>query len=163
MGLETGHRRVQQVSALRESERDPLSVVVTARDDAAGLAAIRREWDPELSAATRKPEREKLYSAMRELIVNARPLHAGLTRGDVVGALAVFLLVCATTLPAVLPFLFVSNDWLALRISNFLLVALLFLAGYRWAAHIDRSPWLTGLALVALGLALVGVAIAFGG
>jgi VIT1/CCC1 family predicted Fe2+/Mn2+ transporter len=100
---------------------------------------------------------------MRELIVNARPLHAGLTRGDVVGALAVFLLVCATTLPAVLPFLFVSNDWLALRISNFLLVALLFLAGYRWAAHIDRSPWLTGLALVALGLALVGVAIAFGG
>jgi VIT1/CCC1 family predicted Fe2+/Mn2+ transporter len=140
-----------------------LSAVVTARDDAAGLAAIRREWDPELSAATRKPEREKLYSAMRELIVNARPLHAGLTRGDVVGALAVFLLVCATTLPAVLPFLFVSNDWLALRISNFLLVALLFLAGYRWAAHIDRSPWLTGLALVALGLALVGVAIAFGG
>jgi VIT1/CCC1 family predicted Fe2+/Mn2+ transporter len=100
---------------------------------------------------------------MRELALNTKRLPAKLRREDIEGAFAIFILVCATTIPAILPFFFLRSDWLALRVSNLLLVALLFLAGYRWARHIDANPLFTGLALVALGLVLVTCAIALGG
>lgn len=130
--------------------------------DAAGVA-IRQEWDPILTEVTREEDRERLYGAMRQLALNAKPLSAGLTYNDLKGAVAIFVLVCGTTTPAILPFLFLRDDWLALRVSNLLLLALLYLAGHRWAKDIDANPSLTGLALVALGLALVGLAIALGG
>lgn len=52
---------------------------------------------------------------------------------------------------------------MALRVSNLLLLAVLFVAGYHWAKEIDANPWLTGFVLVALGLALVGLAVTLGG
>jgi hypothetical protein len=60
------------------------------------------------------------------------------------------------------PLLRLGNDWLALRISNLLLLAALFVTGSRWAREIDANPLLTGFALAALGLALVGIAVALG-
>jgi hypothetical protein len=140
-----------------------LRSVQIARDADAAQDAIRQEWEPILLEATREQDRERLYSAMRELALNAKPLPAKLRRDDIKGAIAIFILVCATTIPAILPFLFLRNDWLALRISNLFLVVLLFLTGYRWARSIDANPTLTGLALVALGLVLVTCAIALGG
>jgi VIT1/CCC1 family predicted Fe2+/Mn2+ transporter len=137
--------------------------VQLAPDADAAQAAIREEWEPILLDVAREQDRERLYGAMRELALNAKPSPARLRRDDIKGALAIFILVCATAVPAILPFLFLRSDWLALRISNLLLVTLLFLAGYRWGASIDANPALTGLALVALGLALVGCAIALGG
>jgi len=47
--------------------------------------------------------------------------------------------------------------------SNLLVVLLLFIIGYRWAKHVDAEPWLAGLALTVIGLALVAVAILLGG
>ncbi|WP_374547365.1 VIT1/CCC1 transporter family protein [Rhodoblastus sp.] len=137
--------------------------VQLARNEEDARSAIRQEWEPILAETTRPEDRERLYDAMRRLSLNARPLPAGLRRGDLRGAAGIFLLVSATSLPAILPFLFLGNEWLALRVSNFLLVALLFVAGYRWATIIDADPWRTGLTLVALGLALVAIAIALGG
>jgi VIT1/CCC1 family predicted Fe2+/Mn2+ transporter len=77
--------------------------------------------------------------------------------------LAVFVLVAATAVPAALPFLLVDDPHLALRLSNGLLVALLFAVGYRWARFVDLNPWVAGLTLTALGVILVAVAIALGG
>jgi VIT1/CCC1 family predicted Fe2+/Mn2+ transporter len=148
---------------LRSSRRRFLRRVQLARDDDAAETVVRREWEPILLEVTREEDRERLYSAMRKLALNAKPLNARLTRDDLGGALAIFILVCATATPATLPFLFLPNDWLTLRVSNLLLAALLFVAGYRWAMVIDASPSLTGLALVVLGLALVGLATALGG
>jgi hypothetical protein len=79
------------------------------------------------------------------------------------GALAVLLLVTATALPAAAPFFVVRDLQLALRISNWLLVALLFVVGRRWARHTDASPWGAGLASMGLGVLLVAIAIALGG
>jgi hypothetical protein len=137
--------------------------VQRAHDADAANAAIRQEWEPILIEVSKEEDRERLYEAMRQLALNAKPLGAGLRRNDLMGAVAIFVLVCATTTPAILPFLFLSSDWLALRLSNLLLLGLLFLAGYRWAKDIDANPSLTGLALAALGLALVGIAITLGG
>ena len=69
----------------------------------------------------------------------------------------------ATTLPAVLPFPFVRDPWLALRISNLLLIGCVFVVGFHWAQYVNANPWLAGLALTGLGLALVAIAMALGG
>ena len=88
---------------------------------------------------------------------------AKLTKEDFYGALACFWLVFASCLPAALPFLIFSEPRFALRVSNFLLIALLFLVGRKWAKYAGTNQLLAGLLMVAIGLALVGTAILLGG
>jgi hypothetical protein len=58
----------------------------------------------------------------------------------------------------------IQEPWRALRVSNLLLVALLFWVGQEWGknAHV-RQPWRIGFVFLVIGLALVSVAIALGG
>ena len=51
----------------------------------------------------------------------------------------------------------------AMRVSNSIAIALLFLAGYAFGRVAEYRPWLTGLAMVVLGAVLVGLTIALGG
>ena len=75
------------------------------------MATIRHELDPELEAITRPEDRERLYRDIHVLLANGKPLRTGVTCDDLIGALMIFCLVFATTLPAVLPFLFVRDPW----------------------------------------------------
>lgn len=134
-----------------------------APDAASALAAIRREMESGLESVTEPDDRERLYRSVHALIEHGIPAPVRLRRDDWLGAFAVFLLVTATALPAAAPFAVVANPHLALRISNWLLVALLFVVGRRWARHTDASPWAAGLAAMGLGVLLVAVAIALGG
>jgi VIT1/CCC1 family predicted Fe2+/Mn2+ transporter len=52
---------------------------------------------------------------------------------------------------------------LALRLSNAVAIAMLFVCGYAFGRCAGFRPWSTGLSMVAIGAALVGVAIALGG
>ena len=138
--------------------------IAAAPTEAAALAAIRRDLDPYLASVTQLPDREHLYRSIRNALVHGRlPRRAGLLRADLLGALEVFGVVVVAALPAVLPLLIIDHPWLALRVSNLLVVGLLFVVGYHWAKYVDASPWWAGLGLTALGLALVGVAILLGG
>ena len=67
------------------------------------------------------------------------------------------------TIPAAVPFLLVAEPWRALRLSNLFLVGMLFVVGFQWGKHAYVSRWGAGLAFLAVGLVLVGVAIALGG
>ena len=93
------------------------------------------------SRLTREQDRERLYSAMRELVLNAKPLPAKLRRDDIKGAIAILIWLCNYG-SGHLPVPVFAERWLALRVSNLLLVALLFLAGYplgslyRFESHI---------------------------
>ena len=86
-----------------------------------------------------------------------------LTKEDLYGALACFLLVFISCLPAAVPFLIFSKPAFALRVSNFLLIGMLFLVGQKWAQYAHTNRLVAGLAMVTIGLALVGVAILLGG
>jgi VIT1/CCC1 family predicted Fe2+/Mn2+ transporter len=86
-----------------------------------------------------------------------------LTRDDWRGALAVFLLVVLSTFPVVIPFLFIRNVQVAVRASNLVAIVMLFACGHFLARHGGYHPLRTGLAMVVLGLLLVGIAIALGG
>jgi VIT1/CCC1 family predicted Fe2+/Mn2+ transporter len=86
-----------------------------------------------------------------------------LTGRDWLGALSVCFLVILSTFPVVLPFVVLENAQLALRVSNAIAVVLLFICGFVFARYAGLRPWATGLLMVAVGAALVGIAIALGG
>ena len=86
-----------------------------------------------------------------------------MTRDDVMGAIASFWLVFFASLPAAIPFVFIDDAFVALRVSNAILLGLLFWAGYRFARYTMAPPALTGLLFLLFGAALVAMAIALGG
>jgi hypothetical protein len=138
--------------------------VRAAQNERDAIAALRKEFpidgEPLVSAAA---DEEALYQAMLGLARRGSPANTRLSRDDFLAAVIVFLLVSATSLPAVIPFFMISSADLALRTSNFLLVALLFLTGCAWAHFSDAKPLNAGITMTCLGLALVGIAIALGG
>jgi hypothetical protein len=91
------------------------------------------------------------------------PKRVPLKREDFLGAMAAFLFVFLSTFPVVIPFLLFSDTMRALRFSNLIAIVLLFLAGYQLAKSSGLRPWLTGLVMVVIGMALVGMTIALGG
>lgn len=86
-----------------------------------------------------------------------------LSKEDWLGALGVFLLVFLSMFPVALPFIFVSNARLALRISNSIAIALLFLAGYSFGCFTKYNSWRAGFVVVLFGVVVVAVAILLGG
>ncbi|MFI5247617.1 MAG: VIT1/CCC1 transporter family protein, partial [Nitrospirales bacterium] len=85
------------------------------------------------------------------------------TKKDWLAAGGVFSLVFLSIFPVVIPFLFATNAMVALRISNAIATLLLFTTGYALGRYAGRRPWLTGLAMVILGCALVAITIGLGG
>lgn len=91
------------------------------------------------------------------------PVAARLTRDDWRGALGVLLLVFLSTFPVVLPFLFVGDARLALRLSNVIAIGMLFGAGWALGRLAGGHPLRSGLWMVLIGAVLVAVTIALGG
>lgn len=91
------------------------------------------------------------------------PARAGLPKEDWLGGLAVFLLVFLSTLPVVIPFTFMKDITLALRISNAIAIAMLFASGYTFGRISGRRPVRVGILMVVLGGILVSATIALGG
>ena len=81
---------------------------------------------------------------------------------DLRAAAMVFALVFFGTLPVALPFLLIKDAQLALWLSHAIALASLFVAGSTLGRLWGR-PWRVGLAMVAVGLILVGIALALGG
>ena len=91
---------------------------------------------------------------------SARPR---LTTRDAVGSVAVFILVFVSTLPVIIPFMFIGDAVTALRASHAIAIAMLFLCGYAFGNCAGIRPWAMGLLMIVIGTALVGIAIALGG
>lgn len=137
--------------------------VQRAPNDETALALIREELAPGISSDTTHEDREHFYRSVLMMLSHARAARRAIAREEILGAIAVFLLVAGTAVPAALPFLVVSDPETALRLSNLLLVALLFVVGFRWARYVDTNRWVAASTVAGLGVALVGVAVALGG
>jgi len=151
------------MGCLAERGRD----LVTAR-------AVRRAADPKLAqdiirnalpapiaSVIEPPELETLRHRLAQ-----RPepdARASLRRDDWMGALGVFLLVLCSTFPVVIPFTFMENARVALRLSNAIAITLLFGCGWAFGRIVGRRPWLMGISMVVLGGVLVGLTMALGG
>jgi VIT1/CCC1 family predicted Fe2+/Mn2+ transporter len=132
-------------------------------DEERAVRLVAGEVDELLERVTEPSDRASLYRRIVRSVREGAPPSVRLSREDLYGALASFALVFFCSLPAALPFLFVAEPWFALRISNAILIALLFAVGYRWARHTNLAPLRFGFALMVGGLLMVLVAIALGG
>jgi VIT1/CCC1 family predicted Fe2+/Mn2+ transporter len=91
------------------------------------------------------------------------PLRPRLAWRDFQGALGVFLLVFLSTFPVVVPFLLSGPLQRNMRISNAVAIFLLYVAGHLLGRYAGLRPVRTGLAMVVVGVVLVGITIALGG
>lgn len=93
----------------------------------------------------------------------ARSLPARLGLDDFKAALATFLLVVLATFPMVIPFLLIETTGTAIRVSNLVALAMLFLAGWLLARYSGGRTLLTGVVLAVVGASLIVAIIALGG
>ena len=136
--------------------------------------AVRRAADPQqaqrllsgalppIVAANLQPaELEALYHRLKRL--PEPPARARLVKEEWTGAAGVFILVFLSTLPVAVPFIFMQSAPRAMRVSNAIAIAMLFIAGAAYGRVVGRKPWLLGVLMVLLGGALVSLTIALGG
>lgn len=140
-----------------------LSAIRLAPDEVAGLDLVGRALDDTLVGLASDDERLGVHRSLRKLALKTDPPKVRITRNDVMGALASSGLVIAATIPAAVPFLLMDDAHRALRVSNGLLLGLLFLVGFSWGRYANVNRWLAGFVFLAGGTVLVGVAIALGG
>ena len=148
--ISTESRKVAAVRAIRE-----------AADGRAARQILANSFNPALASALSNEQLESMRQNLRQMPEPLQRLK--LTKRDWLGAGGLCLLCFVSTLPVALPFIFVSDARLALRISNAVAVALLALCGYAFGYRSGIPPWVTALVMVAFGAAMVGVAIALGG
>ena len=116
---------------------------------------------PEIAAIVEPDELEGIRARLVRL--PEPPARAHMTKEDWRGAAGVFLLVFLSTFPVVIPFIVMRNAVPALRVSNAIAVAMLFMAGYTYGRLTGYRPVGMGIAMVLLGAVLVGLTMALGG
>jgi VIT1/CCC1 family predicted Fe2+/Mn2+ transporter len=124
---------------------------------------VADELDETLQPMADASARRNLYDAIIDRVRSTPIAPNPVRREDVLGGLAAGWLVFACSFPAVLPFLFLDDPRVALRVSNVILIALLFFVGWRAALHTLVKPWLAGLGFMLVGVLLVALAIPLGG
>lgn len=140
-----------------------MSQVARASDMKSALEAVGHQLDDRIGSVLAPGEREQLYTTLVHALKNAELPTNRLKVEDIWGAVASFWLVFLSNVPVVLPFVLIRTPWLAVRVSNALLLLMLFFVGYRWAKEIHLRPWVAGCVTMLVGLSMVTVAILLGG
>ena len=122
-----------------------------APDAGTAQRVIADAMPPLLASVVEPAQLETMRQKLSQLPEPARPR---LTKSDWLGALGIFLLSFLSTFPIVIPFLLIGDARLALRVSNAVAIAMLFLCGFcsggtrdfdrwRWVSRWSRSaaPW----------------------
>jgi len=162
-GLIDGAMYVMSSMLERSRKARLLQSVQKAASEEDALAMIGQELDPRLEPFTSLEERTRLYPAVLDRLVKVTPERTLVKKEDICGAIVIFWLVFLSTIPAVVPFLVFRDRFVALRVSNLLLLTMLFLVGYRWARVTHSNPWIVGSILLLAGLVMVAIAMALGG
>ena len=158
------------MACLSERGQGILTLRAVRRASAAGEAhramaeahrAIAEALPEEVANVIQPPELETIRQRLIQL--PEPPARPRLQKDDWLGASGVFLWVFISTFPVVIPFIFMRDATLALRISNGIAVVMLFLTGHAFGRCVGYRPWVLGFSMVLLGSALVGLTIALGG
>lgn len=136
--------------------------------------ALARTSDPEQSKALIAEMvppaiagvlRQEEFDSIRQRLAGQPDRTRGrmVTGRDLGGTFGVFLLVVLSCIPVLIPFILIHDPLPALRVSNGVAILMLFLGGYSLANYAGLPRILTGVVLVVLGSAMVGLTIALGG
>src|SRR5262249_41422454 len=140
---------------VRRGKMRLVEAVQRAPDAEMALVLIQDRVEPELQELLGPEKADAFSRSVLKHIVGAQIAKRSIVTKEVFyGWLAFFWLVFVSCLPAAIPFLIFSDPQVALRVSNFLLIAGLFYVGQKWAKFAGKSRVAVGLAMVAIGLAL---------
>ncbi|MDR3427518.1 VIT1/CCC1 transporter family protein [Silvimonas sp.] len=145
--------RTRGVNLLNHLAADP--------DATHAQALISDALPPRLAAAASPEVLEMMRLRLIELPVQKQ--HARLGAEDFKGALGVFLLVVLATFPVVVPFMLLDSAHLAVRVSNLVALAMLFVAGSVLMRYAGGSSWRGGVTMLITGVALMAAIMALGG
>ena len=115
------------------------------------------------SGAHHPEERGQIYRWILAILRREQPERPRLHREDLLGGVAVALVILLATLPVVVPYLVVADPNLAVRVSNLIALTLLFLLGAWWGRIVGGSPIRIAAGLTLVGVVLVLITIALGG
>jgi len=145
----------------RTRSRTLLAQLRSLQDPVAGRALLADVLPPGVAAVSGSDGLEALRRRLIEAPDNLLPPRLG--REDLKAALVVFLLVALSTFPLVVPFLFFAQTGPAVRASQAVALAMLFLGGWMLARYSGGSAWRAGLGMAAIGVLLIGAIVALGG
>src|SRR5262249_8771543 len=144
---------------VRAEKAHLVEAIQRAADTRTALEIVRDQIEPQFETLTGPEHREAFCRSILEYLAHGTVQTTTITKEDLLGAVASFVEVFLSCLPVALPFVIFREPVLALRVSNLLLILMLFYVGQKWAAYAHTNRLITGLAMVAIGLALVGLAI----
>lgn len=148
-------------AAERGREIKVLNELRQATDPAQARALIADAMPPVMASVMKPAELDGLRDRLTSVPVPPRRFL--IASGDFRGAVLVFLLVFLATLPVALPFAFIPEAHLALRVSNGIALGMLFLGGIQVGRYAGRSPIRVGVITLAIGVVLVWATILLGG
>jgi VIT1/CCC1 family predicted Fe2+/Mn2+ transporter len=132
-----------------------------AQDAEAGRKVIERSLSRMAAGLVTPAEIEAIRGRIAALpSLPARPTLRG---EDLLAALAIFLIVVASTFPVVLPFLMIGDVGTAKTVSRAVALAMLFFGGLALGRYAGYGSWKVGLMMVGLGTGLVLATNALGG
>jgi VIT1/CCC1 family predicted Fe2+/Mn2+ transporter len=135
--------------------------VRAAPDAEAGRALIERSLSRDAAGLFSSTEIEAIRG--RIVALTTLPARPTLHRDDLLAALAIFLIVVASTFPVVLPFVLIQDVGLAKNVSRAIALAMLFGGGLALGRYAGYGSWRVGFMMVGLGTALVAAINALGG
>jgi hypothetical protein len=138
-----------------------LKKIKLTQDKETSRELIKDELPPLISSILEPDEIDNLNE--RLVKIDTLPLKKEKTISDLRAALIIFLLVFMCTFPVALPFIFLTNTALALRMSNGIALFILFFGGISVGKYAGFHPFWTGTILMILGIILVAITMALGG
>ena len=135
--------------------------VRAAPDAEAGRRLIERTLSRDVAGLVSSAEIEAIRGRIAAL--TSLPARPRLNGDDFLAALAIFLIVVASTFPVVLPFALIADVGTAKNVSRAIALAMLFFGGLALGRYAGYGSWKVGLMMVGLGTALVVAINALGG
>jgi VIT1/CCC1 family predicted Fe2+/Mn2+ transporter len=138
-----------------------LQKLKSTTDKTAGRKLLTDELPPVISAILKPEEVDQLQERLVKL--EDVPKSALINWSDLRTAFMIFLLVFTCTFPVALPFIFINNTALALRLSNGIALLILFIGGFSVGKYAGFRPAVSGIGILLLGIILVAITMALGG
>ncbi len=135
--------------------------VRAAPDAESGRVLIERALPRDAAGLVSAAEFEAIRS--RIVALPSVPVQPTLRWDDALAAVAIFLLVVASTFPVVLPFVLIDDVIVAKNVSRAIALAMLFFGGLALGRYAGYGSWKVGFMMVGLGSVLVIAINALGG
>lgn len=135
-----------------------------AKSESEKVEIVLNEFGEVFEPITDELHRDALYLAILHSIKSTPVKTIGFTKDDIGAAVAHVFVATIAVIPSMIPLLIFSNNLLlAIRISNLVSFAVLFITGYRWGKFVGVKPIRTGMIIMAIAIVLALLAIPLGG